>query len=129
MKNILLAASLLVVFGAAFGSPTAGAGQKAPMVGGYKAVATDDSEVKAAAEFAVAAEGKKENNNIKLLSVESAERQTVAGTNYRLCLKVEVEDTENNVDVTQSVKTVVYKNLKKEYTLTSWEEDDCAGDD
>ena len=105
MRNFLLAAALLVAVGAAFGSTAASAGRQ--MVGGYKAVAANDAQVTAAARFAVAAQGRKENHAIKLLSVESAERQTVQGANYRLCLKVETEDTDNDVDVTEHVKVVV----------------------
>ena len=127
MRNILLVASLLVAIGVTFGSSAAG--QKAPLVGGYKTVATDDPEVTAAARFAVAEQGKKDTTTIKLLSVESAERQTVAGANYRLCLKVEVEDADNNVDVTENVKVLVFKSLQRAYTLKSWEEEDCGGED
>jgi len=28
--------------------------------------------------------------------------------------------------VTQEIKVVVYRNLKKEFSLTSWEEEDCS---
>jgi hypothetical protein len=128
-RNFLLAAALLAAFGAAFASTPAGARQKAPVVGGYKEVATDDPEVTSAADFAVAAEGRKENATIKLVSVETAERQVVAGTNFRLCLKVETEDTDNNVDAKETVKAVVFKSLQKAYTLKSWEKEDCGDDD
>src|ERR1051326_6292054 len=74
-------------------------------VGGYKEVATDDPEVVAAAKFAVGAQGEKQNATIKLVSVEHAESQVVAGINYRLCLKVQAGDSDD--DATQEVKTVV----------------------
>jgi hypothetical protein len=127
MRNFLLAATLLAAVGAAFGSTAAG--QKAPVVGGYKEVATDAPEVTDAAAFAVAAEGRKEKMTIKLVSVETAERQVVAGMNYRLCLKVETEDADNNVDVTENVKVLVFKSLQRTYTLKSWEKEDCGGND
>lgn len=127
MRNFLLAATLLAAVGAALGSTAAG--QKAPITGGYQEVATDAPEVTNAAAFAVAARGRKENHTIKLISVESAERQVVAGTNYRLCLKVETEDTDNNVDATENVKVVVFKSLQKAYTLRSWQVEDCGGED
>jgi hypothetical protein len=126
MRNFLLAAALLAAVGAAYGSTAAG--QKAPVVGGYKAIETNAPEVTSAAAFAVAAEGRKEKMTIKLVSVETAERQLVAGTNYRLCLKVETEDTDNNVDVTETVKVVVFRSLQKAYTLKTWEKEDCGGD-
>jgi hypothetical protein len=119
MRTFLMAALLLVAFGVTFGGARAGAvGQ---MVGGYKPVAADDPEVTAAAEFAVAARGKSENAAITLNSVLTAERQTVAGANYRLCLEVEVEGA------TQNVRAVVFKSLQKQYQLKGWEEADCGG--
>jgi len=122
MRNFLLAALLLASLGAAFGSSRAGAAGQGPMVGGYKSVAADDPEVSAAARFAVAARGRSENSSISLNSVLAAERQTVAGANYRLCLEVEVEGAARNV------RAVVYKNLQKQYQLKSWEEAaDCGG--
>ena len=96
------------------------------MVGGYKEIATDAAGVKEAAEFAVGAQGKKENATIKLISVERAESQVVAGMNYRLCLKVEVASEDEDVDVKQQVKVVVFRSLQKQYTLRSWEEEDCS---
>ena len=43
---------------------------------------------------------------------------------------MEVEDTENNVDVTTHVRAQVFMSLKKQYQLQSWQEEDCAeGDD
>ena len=114
-----MAALMLVAFGVTFGG--AGAGAAGQMVGGYRAVAADDAEVTAAAQFAVAAQGKKENTEIGLNSVLTAERQTVAGANYRLCLEVEVEGA------AQTVSAVVYKSLQKQYQLKSWQEADCGG--
>jgi hypothetical protein len=92
-----------------------------PTVGGFKGVAADDPEVTAAARFAVGAQGQKESTTISLLSVVSAERQTVAGANYRLCLEVEAEGG------TQNVMALVFKSLKKEYQLKRWEAADCGG--
>lgn len=124
-KRLLL---LSIAFGVFLGCGIAAQAQGRPSVGGYKEVDTDSAEVHEAAEFAVEAEGKKEETTIKLLSVEHAERQTVAGTNYRLCLKVEVEDKENNSDVTIEVQVVVFRNLQRAYSLTSWEQQDCGED-
>ena len=119
MRNFLLAALLLAALGVAFGST--GAGAAGQMVGGFKPVAADDPEVTAAARFAVAARGKSEDAAVSLNSVLAAERQTVAGANYRLCLEVEVEGA------TQNVRAVVFKSLQKQYQLKSWEEADCGG--
>ena len=122
MRNILLAALLLVAFGVTFGGAHAGAFGQGPKVGGFKAVATDNPEVLAAARFAVGAQGQKENTTIELSSVVAAERQTVAGANYRLRLEVEVEGG------TQYVSALVFKSLKKEYQLKSWEVEDFDED-
>jgi hypothetical protein len=51
----------------------------AQRTGGYKEVAKDDDQVQAAAEFAVSEQGKKQETTYKLVSVEHAEQQVVAG--------------------------------------------------
>jgi hypothetical protein len=127
MRKGFRVALVVLALGVLLGSvAAAGARQKAPMVGGYKEIAADAPEVVSAAEFAVAAQARKKQTEIRLVSVESAERQTVAGTNYRLCLKVEEADAENNVDVTETVRVVVFRSLQKAYTLRSWQAEDCA---
>lgn len=90
--------------------------------GGYKEISRDNPDVEAAANFAVAEQGRKEETSFTLVSIEHAESQVVAGVNYRLCLKVSTDSD----DEPQGVKVVVYRNLKKEYSLTSWEEADCG---
>jgi hypothetical protein len=126
MRKSFRAALVVMALGVVIGSAAAGGRQKAPMVGGYKEVAADAPEVVSAAEFAVAARARKQETEVRLVSVESAERQTVAGVNYRLCLKVEEADAQNNVDVTETVRAVVFKSLKNAYTLKSWQAEDCA---
>lgn len=128
MRNSLRAALLVAVLVAAF-VPAAVSASRQGLVGGYKAVAANDPEVTAAARFAAAAQAREVNGAVKLLSVEQAERQTVGGVNFRLCLKVEAEDVENNVVVTETVRAVVFKSLKKEYTLRSWQPEDCGGEE
>ncbi|HEX8557210.1 MAG TPA: cystatin domain-containing protein [Pyrinomonadaceae bacterium] len=129
MRNILRAALLLFVFGVTFGASHAGAAGQGPAVGGFKPVATNDPRVVEAARAAVASEAKKEKTNIRLLSVVAAEQKVVQGMVYRLCLRVEVEDAENNVDVATNVSAQVFMSLKKQYQLNSWEEADCGGED
>lgn len=128
MRNILLAA-LLVAFGVAFGASHAGAVGQGPRVGGYKEAPANDAQVVAAARFAVKTQAEKQKPRMKLLSIHSAERQTVQGANYRLCLVVEIEDEENNVIVEQGVRAQVYQNLKGQFTLGKWAEENCAEDD
>ena len=129
--------SLLVMMFVALGFLFAGASQSyaqgRPMTGSYKEIDKNKeedaqrwAEAEAAAEFAVTEQAKKQDTTIKLVSVEHAESQVVAGTKYRLCMKVEVEDKESNTDVVQEVKVEVFRSLQKEYKLMSWTEEDCG---
>ncbi|HEY0427535.1 MAG TPA: cystatin domain-containing protein [Pyrinomonadaceae bacterium] len=91
--------------------------------GGYKAISADDSGAKAAADFAVETKSGESEIAYELESIEKAETQTVAGTNYRLCLKLYVPSDEEETDgVTMFVQTVVFRNLKNAYSVTSWTE-------
>ena len=105
----------------------ASAQKKPPLVGGYKAVAVDNPEVVAAAEFAVGEQGREQEMTVSLVSVERAEIQVVAGKNFRLCLKVTLSAEGEDEESEQIVKVVVYKNLQQEYSLTSWAEEECVG--
>ena len=108
-----------------FAGAMAGSAQR---IGGYREAAKDDPEVKAAAEFAVKAENEKQDSHYKLVAVEHAESQVVAGINYRLCLKIGYHKEDDDVDTTEFVRVVVYRNLQKEYSLTSWAEENCGDD-
>jgi cystatin-C len=128
MRKGLTVLTLILAAVVAFGYGRAGSAQTRPTLGGYKTVSTDDAEVKAAAEFAVSERAEKEGVSLTLVSIESAERQVVAGTNYRLCLKVSADGEEDDSGDTQGVKVVVFRSLQKEYVLKSWEVDDCGGE-
>ncbi len=112
-----------VVFGSA---ANAFAQTSPPIVGGYGTAETTDNEVRAAANFAVKAQAKKQKTVIKLISVNNAAKQIVAGTNYQICLSVEATDRKKKTAVPQTIQTVVYKNLKGKYQLTSWTIAACA---
>ena len=73
------------------------------------------------AQFATAEESRKKRVRVTLVSIEHAERQVVAGLNYKLCLRIKIKGKTHNVTA------VVYQNLKQKYSLTSWAEDDCKG--
>jgi hypothetical protein len=105
---------------------SAAAAQK---VGGYKAISKTDAGARAAAEFAVDAQAERKNLTIELVSIEKAESQVVAGTNYRLCLKITTSGAEDEADVTITVRVIVFRNLKGVHSLTSWMEEDCAPED
>ncbi len=132
MKKSSQALMILVALGIAFGCATVGLGQGGvPIVGGYKEAATDDSEVVAAAEFAISARKEKEGGPLSLVSIKRAESQVVQGTNYRLCLEVKAADETDAGVESQDVRVVVWSKLtrpgeKKQYQLTRWEEADCG---
>jgi hypothetical protein len=111
LRTVIIIAALNLVLGATSGVLA----QQVPIVGGYAETSSTNAEVVAAARFAVRAERRKEHTYITLLSIERAEQQVVAGMNYRLRLKVKVHNQ------TQDVTTVVYKNLRQRYSLTSWD--------
>lgn len=88
--------------------------------GGYKKVSVSDPQVVAAADFAIEAQGEKAGAGIELLSIENAERQTVAGTNYKLCLQVNIADGNSDEPYDQFVIAEVFVSLKNEFSLKSW---------
>jgi hypothetical protein len=118
-RMLFVAAACALVLGCA----TSGLAQK---VGGYKTTSADGADVKAAAEFAVAAQNKVDDFNRTLNEIRSAEKQVVAGINYRMCLKVTLGGDEGEIHF---VKVVVYMDLKKVYKLTSWTEEACSSDE
>ena len=100
----------------------------AQRLGGYREIDKADEGASTAAEFAVKAESEKKEMTYKLVSIEHAESQTVAGINYRLCLKVGYHKQDDDVDATEFVRVVVYRNLQNQYSLTSWTEENCGDD-
>ena len=96
--------------------------------GGYKKIAKTDAAVVAAADFAAQSQSKNDGAEITVQSIETAERQTVAGTNYKLCIEVFRIEAGDDVEVRQFIQTVVFRSLKKEHTLKSWEEAESCGE-
>jgi len=88
--------------------------------GGYSGTTANDPDVKAAAEFAVAEQGRKAGGELSLLEIAQAQKQLVAGMNYKMCLKVKSGGT------TRTAVAVVYKNLQQQYSLTSFKWGDCG---
>jgi len=108
---------LAVVASAAVCSPPASiqAAEKAPVVGGYSAVSVKDREVIAATRFAVQTRRKAQKSKMVLVLIHSAEKQVVAGMNYRMYFTVK------NDGKLQNIGAKVYKDLKGKYSLSSWE--------
>lgn len=113
---------IFIVLGLCLAFCCAGLAEAQIRTGGYKEIAKDNPDVEAAANYAIETEGQKQQASYTLVSIEQAESQVVAGVNYRLCLKV---STEADGDP-KEVQTVVFRNLKKEYSLSSWEEKECV---
>lgn len=118
---------ILTAFGIIFGSAATSFAQVTePIAGGYGEVSATDKEAVAAANYAARAQAKKQKATIKLVSINRAERQVVAGLNYRLCLKVSVTAKGRKTAKTQVIQTVVFQNLKQKLSLTSWTETNCS---
>ncbi len=119
MKKNLRSAAIF----AAFGIFTAGAAicpaQPGRMVGGYNSAAKTDETVVDAARFAVAAQAE-QDATLELVGIERAERQIVAGSNYRLCLSVKSKNKREQATAT------VYLNLQNEFSLSEWIPGNCA---
>ena len=119
---VLLLCALLSLTPAAFARRAAAerasepAAQDAPIAGGYREASTNDAQVLAAARFAVREGGRRRGARFALVAVERAETQVVAGTNYRLRLSVRRPNGR-----VQGVDAVVYENLRRRFSLTSWE--------
>jgi len=103
-------------------------GASAQRLGGYREIDKSDEGAAAAAEFAVKAESESKEMTYKLVSIEHAESQVVAGINYRLCLKVGYHKQDDDVDTTEFVRVVVNRNLQNQHSLTSWTEENCGSD-
>lgn len=104
-------------------SVVAASAQKRPILGGYRpAGAKDKAEVDEAAEWAVGEQGRKQEMTLTLVSIELAEVQSVAGRNFNLCMKVTLSAEGEDEETEQLVQALVYRNLKREFSLTSWEE-------
>lgn len=107
---VLVTAALLVVVGCKSSAPEQ---PNYKPVGSYNAAPTDD-DVRAAADAAVRSafpDGKAE-----LVRIDKAERQVVAGLNYRMTLVVRHKDVE------RTYATVVWRKLDGTHDVASWSE-------
>jgi hypothetical protein len=123
LRNFCVLGVFLIIFGcaaSAFGQIR---------TGGYKSASVADAGVKAAADFAIELKSADYDAEIRIENILKAETQTVAGTNYRLCLEIYVpSETDGEDGVALIVQTVVYRNLQGEMKITSWnDESDCGG--
>ena len=118
MKSLLLIGLMAIVI-SALGISTLHAEQ----CGGYTKAETDDTEVAAAANFAMKAREsalRKDDKDasVSLVAIVEAAKQVVAGINYKMLLKVNINDKD------QLVEVVVWKKLSDDYELCSWKKID-----
>lgn len=111
--SVLSIASACVLLGMA--SFDVRAATPLPMPGAYQAAASIGPDESAAASAALSARARQEKVSLKLLTIERAERQVVAGLNFRLRLRVEFGGQP------RMVEAVVYRNLQGQHQLTSWQ--------
>ncbi len=91
-----------------------------PMPGGWRAADIADSEVLAAADFAVKEVEKalwREEGALSLISILRAELQIVAGVNYRLRLRVQ---SDGKAKTLEAIVWWQAWNRDAPYRLTSW---------
>ncbi|HEX8772934.1 MAG TPA: hypothetical protein VF735_04965 [Pyrinomonadaceae bacterium] len=115
MKKSWQVVIIIVALSVVLSCATKAFAQNVPMAGAYAKTSPTSHEVVSAARYAAREQGVKERAIIFVGSIKSAEVQVVAGLNYRLSMRVIVYDKP------QDVIAVVYKNLEREYSLTSWE--------
>lgn len=125
MKNTLRTIFIITAFCIAFGGAVSVFGQI--KTGGYRSVSVSDQGVKDAADFALEIKASEMEEELSLEGILKAETQVVAGTNYRLCLQLYVPAKEEETDgATLYIKTVIFRSLKNEYSIKSWDEEDCG---
>jgi len=84
------------------------------LCGGYSPAEIDPG-VQKVAEFAVNTQARTSGRPLQIVKIMKAERQVVAGLNYRL--EIEVADGSKNL----KARAVVWKKLDGSLALTSWD--------
>ncbi|MBN1664085.1 MAG: hypothetical protein JW943_10835 [Deltaproteobacteria bacterium] len=91
-------------------------GGASAQLGGWTSVSVHDPEVVSAANFAVwTVQQKETEKEIILIKIVQASRQVVAGTNYKMELKLRIKKGGR-----ASAEAVVWRKLSGDYELTSW---------
>lgn len=114
MKTLLLSAAILFAAFFVFGTVETTA-QSGPTIGGYRKIETADADVRAAVDFAI----KEKGDKFGLIKIKKAERQVVAGINFRVKMKISEKTGEKESKYT--VTTVIYHDLSGKYSISSWE--------
>lgn len=120
-RLIKLAIMVVVIFGVHSAASSAMA-QTDVIVGGYGEKSVSDKDVVKAAGFAIKKEASKTGKRLKLVKIEKAETQVVAGVNYRVCMTVKVG---RKHPAEESVTAVVYTDLRGRMSLSKWQDGGC----
>jgi len=91
-----------------------------PPLGAYTLIDPAAAEVRAAAEYALSERAAQTGTALALRRVSRAERQVVAGLNFRLCLEVTISEKPEEVQV------IVYRNLQQRFSLAQWSSTECG---
>ncbi|MEI8309595.1 MAG: cystatin domain-containing protein [Verrucomicrobiota bacterium] len=114
MARFLLPVLAAVLVTTAFAGDNPAKTNQPVLAGGYSS-AENAPEARKVAEFAVKAQAKDSGKPLQLVKILKAERQVVAGLNYRL--EIEVADGSKRF----KARAVVWKKLDGSMALTSWE--------
>lgn len=117
--NLKTAVSPLLLMLVAISTSHAAPPMSPPIAGGYAPTSVTKPDVKLAARAAVSQHGAQEKKSLKLVAIERAEQQVVAGMNYRMTLKIKRGAKAGGGKI-ERVKAVVYKDLQGKFSLSSW---------
>lgn len=84
-------------------------------LGSFECVETDGADVYRAAEEALKEYNKRKHNKYELEAVTKAEKQLVAGYNYRLTFKA--QEHFNSLHIVVKCNALVYESLKNKLTV------------
>jgi hypothetical protein len=106
----------LLVLAFAVAGFTAAHAQTEPMAGGYSNISNGSREARSAAAVAI----RKHNSihrrdNVRLVKIQKAEEQVVAGMNYRVCMVVK-----NNRGVRRTVTALIWQRPGRAMKATDW---------
>ena len=121
MTNTAILKYALATIMLAGGMAISAAAQTPDMVGGYSDAKTSDKEIVRASKVALRDHSRKEGHSVTLVKINKAEKQVVAGMNYRLCMSVR----RGRHGKVHTVTAVVYEPIRKPWRLTNWQEGGC----
>ena len=110
---ILLPLLALALVSSVFATDNPAKPDQPTLCGGYSPAEIDPG-VQKVAEFAVNTQARTSGRPLQIVKIMKAERQVVAGLNYRL--EIEVADGSKNL----KARAVVWKKLDGSLALTSW---------